>query len=526
MKAHIPSLILLALFLQVSHAEAQPMPVGQSDIVVLYDNDVHGAIHGYPVMASLRDSLQHITPYVTVVSNGDYLSGCAYGAISEGKYIVRMMNATGYDIVTLGNHEFDFGVPVMQRRMAQLNASKVCCNFVQTSNRQPLVDSYEIRQYGQDKVAFIGITTPSTPTSSTPDYFMDSAGHWAYSFCPSVIDSLLQCRVDDVRRLGARYVILLAHIGEVDLPAIVANTAGIDAVLDGHSHSVIPHTILYNRDGRAVLWTSTGSHFKTIGQLVITPQGDMHSELIPLNHIRVTATAVRDTFEAVRHEYEQLGNRPLGHASVALSRTDFRPGYADCTEGNFFADAFLSVSGADIAVMNAGGMRADIPAGNLVFDHLFSAAPFGNRLCMVEVSGQTVLDALEMGCRTMPQGSGGFLQVAGMTYDIDTSYPSTVVVDSNGLFVRVEGARRVKNVRVWNVAHKRYLPLNPRGRYRVAGNDYTLLNHGDGHVFADAKVIRKNICAYLQALETYLRDDLHSEIGDRYASPQGRIRLR
>ena len=526
MKKHIPLLILLAALLPVSRTEAQHLPVDTSDIVILYDNDVHGAIHGYPVIASFRDSLRRLTPHVTLVSNGDYLSGSVYGSISKGGYIVRMMNAVGYDIVTLGNHEFDFGIPLLSQRLAQLTASKVCCNFLSVENKRSMLDSYEIRQYGQDKVAFIGITTPTTPTSSTPDFFMDSTGHWLYTFSPNALDSLLQCRVDEVRRLGARYVILLAHIGDDDVPSIVANTTGIDAVLDGHFHSVIPHTILYNRDGRSVLWTSTGDHFKTIGQLVIDSRGDMRSELIPLDDIRVTASAVVDTFNAVRREYQHIGNRPVGHAYVPLSRTDFLPGYADCTEGNFFADAFLAVSGADIALVNSGGMRADIPAGRLVFDHLYSAAPFENNLCVIEVKGQTILDALEMACRTMPQANGGFLQVAGMTFDIDTNIRSSVVVDHNNMFVRVAGARRVKNVRVWDKAKKRYVGLNPRGRYRVVGNDYTLLKHGDGHVFANAKIINKDVCIYLQALETYVRENLKGVVGEQYAKPQGRIRLR
>lgn len=451
MKKHIPILILLAALLPGFRTVAQHLPVGTSDIVILYDNDVHGAIHGYLVIASFRDSLHWLTPHVTLVSNGDYLSGSVYGSISKGGYIVRMMNAVGYDIVTLGNHEFDFGIPLLSQRLAQLTASKVCCNFLSVENKRSMLDSYEIRQYGQDKVAFIGI---ATPTSSTPDFFTDSTGHWLYTFSPNALDSLLQCRVDEVRRLGARYVILLSHIGDDDIPSIVANTTGIDAVLDGHFHSVIPHTILYNRDGHSVLWTSTDDHFKTIGQLLIDSRGDMRSELIP------------------------------------LSRTDFQPGYADCGEGNFFADAFLAVSGADIALVNSGGIRADIPAGRLVFDHLYSADPFENNLCVIEVKGQTDLDALEMTCRNIPQANGGFLQVAGMTFDIDTNIPSLVVVDHNNMFVRVVGAHRVKNVRVWDNAKKCYV-LNPRGRYRVVGNDYTLLKHGDGHVFADAKIINK-----------------------------------
>lgn len=512
-------------FVRTDSCLAQPQTIDTSDIVILYDNDVHGAVEGYPLMASLREQMQRLTPHVSVVSCGDFLSGSAYGSLSSGGYLVRMMNAVGYDYATLGNHEFDFGIPMLKQRTAQLEAQTICCNFSAAGQDHSIYDAFVIKHYGKRSLAFVGVTTPSTPTSSTPIYFQDSLGQWVYSFYPDKIDSLLQCRVDEVRRAGADYVVVLAHVGKDDLPDIVAHTSGIDVVLDGHSHSVIPHTILYNRLGKAVLWSSTGAYFHNIGRLVINAHGDMRSELIPCDSVEITATEVNDTLAVVRAEYDRIALRKVGECAVDLKRDMVSGQLVDCTLGNFFADAFRAVARADVGVMNRGGMRTDLPHGDLTFGDLYTAAPFNNKLCLVEMTGQALLDALEMGCRTWPRFGGGFLQVSGLTYEIIASRPTPVVTDENGLFLRVVGKRRVQNVRVWNAQSHRYELLNPKKIYRVAGTDYTLLKNGDGHVFGGVRVVDADICPYANALEMYISQFLGGRVDERYAHSEGRIRV-
>ena len=522
------TILLVALLLGRIPAIAQPQTIDTSDIVILYDNDVHGAVDGYPLMANLRDQMRQLTPHVTLVSCGDYLSGNPYGTVSLGGYPVRLMNAVGYDYVTLGNHEFDFGMQTMKQRVSQLNAQVLCCNFSSVGQVRSIYPSYDIRRYGNRKVAFIGITTPNVPTLSTPTFFQGSLSRWLYTFYPTALDSLLQCRVDEVLHEGADYVILIAHVGSDDLPGLVARTSGIDAVLDGHSHSVIPHTILYNRLGKPVLWTSSGAYFHAFGRLVINANGDMTSDLVPRDSVAVSAsgaTAVDDTLAVIRAEFDNRAQEWAGRSDVALRRDDATEGFADCTMGNYFTDAFRTVAEADVAVMNRGGMRVDLLQGDLTMGDLWAAAPFLNKLCLVEMTGQALLDALEMGCRHWPSLGGGFLYVSGLTYEIDPTVESPVVTDKNGIFLRVEGKRRVCNVRVWNAKKRRYEPLNPKRTYRVAGTDYTLLNRGNGHVFNGARIIKDNVCSYTSALLIYLNDYLDSIIGDQYLRPEGRIRV-
>ena len=524
----LTSILLVALLLGRIPAIAQPQTIDTSDIVILYDNDVHGAVEGYPLMASLRDQMRQLTPNVTLVSCGDFLSGTPYGTVSSGSYLVRLMNAVGYDYVTLGNHEFDFGMQTLQQRVSQLKARVLCCNFSSVGQSRSIYPSYDIRRYGNRKVAFIGITTPDVPTLSTPTFFQGSLGRWLYTFYSTALDSLLQCRVNEAIRDEADYVILIAHVGIKDLPSLVARTSGIDAVLDGHSHSVIPHTILYNRLGKPVLWTSSGAYFHAFGRLVINANGDMTSDLVPRDSVVAFAagtTAVDDTLAFIRAEFDKQAQAWDGHSTVALRRDDANGSFVDCTLGNYFTDAFRTVAKADIAVMNRGGMRADLLQGDLTLGDFLAAAPFQNRLCLVEMKGQALLDALEMGCRYWPSLGGGFLYVSGLTYEIDPNVDSPVVTDEHGIFLRVEGKRRVCNVRVWNAKKRRYEPLNPKRTYRVAGTDYTLLNKGNGHVFNGARIINADVCPYMSALLVYLDDYLDSIIGDQYLRPEGRIRV-
>ena len=520
------SIMLLCLMASgQAPALGQNAAVSDGDIVILYENDVHGAVEGYPLMAAMRDEMRQKTPYVSVVSCGDFLSGTSLGSVSHGRYIVRMMNAVGYDYVTLGNHEFDFGIDTMNLRMSQLTATTLCCNYSDLRDGSSRFKGYEIRQYGSVSVAFVGLTTPHVPTSSTPIYFQDSTGNWLYTFYAQQLELVLQKAVDDARSHGADYVVVLSHVGEVDLPGIVEATRGIDVVLDGHSHSVIPQSILYNRDAQEVLWTSTGSRFKYIGRLVITPQGKMWSELLPTSQMTLPLTAVADTLRAIRQEYAAVGQREVGRSDVQLWRKGREGDYVDSPLGNFFSDAFRALTHAEVGLANAGGIRCDIDKGQLVFDDIFSAAPFDNRLCLVEMSGEALMDALEMGCRRWPKIGGGFLHVSGLMYTIDTTVRSTVVCDENDVFMRVGSDRMVKNVRVWDAEKQQYLPLDSQRIYRVAGCDYTLLQQGDGHVFRGIKVTRQNICSDVEALEVYLRDCLNGVVGDRYAHTQGRIKV-
>lgn len=499
----------------------------QGSVVILFDNDVHGAVEGYPYLAALRDSIQHTNPNVLTVSCGDFLSGTALGSQSQGGYIVRLMNAVGYDFVTLGNHEFDYGIPMLEKRLATLNAQALCCNFVSLDDSSRLLGCSAQYTAGKHRLVFIGLTTPNVPTTSTPKHFQDSLGNWQYTFFPTTLDSLLQAVVDSVRNdnsFDSTFVVLISHVGSTNLPPLIAATHGVDLVLDGHSHDVIRDSVLFNSLGHPVHWTSTGSKFKNIGQVELSSKGDICCSLIPLHGMSKPHNRVQDTLEAILSEYQAIGQRKVGFSEVPLYRVDTLSSTFDCTLGNFFADAYRTMAKAEIGLMNRGGIRDDIKAGELLHYHLHTVAPFNNRTVLVSVSGRCLLDALEFGCHRWPKISGPFLHVSGIKYQIDTTLKTDPAqLDENGILVSINGPRRVKNVFVWDVETQKYLPLDPDRRYTVAGSDYYLLNHGDGHNFYDVRVLNHDLGLDVDALEWYVQHTLHGRIGRDMGTPQGRI---
>ena len=227
---------------------------GQQDIVVLYTGDVYCAVDeniGYAGLAAYKKQVEKETPYVALVDCGDALQGDAIGTISQGEYLVDIMNKVGYDFAVLGNHEFDYGMERLAELMEMSDAAYLGCNVDYTGsgeNALSALQQYEIVDYGDTKVAFIGISAPESISQSTPAYFMDENGDIVYSFCSDSGEALysrVQETVDSCREEGADYVIALTHLGDDESSApfrstdLIAGTRGIDAVLDSDSHSAI-----------------------------------------------------------------------------------------------------------------------------------------------------------------------------------------------------------------------------------------------------------------------------------------------
>ena len=217
----------------------------KDDIVILYENDVHCAIDGYAKLAAMKNEWEESYESVGVVSVGDYIQGSSLGAVSQGEYIVDVMNAVGYDAVTLGNHEFDFRLSRLLELVELMNTKPVCSNFQKIEESKTVFKPYTIVPYGEVDIAYIGITTPDTITSSAPAQFMDEKNNYVYTFNGSNLYDTVQKYIDEAKAEGAEYVIALSHLGTENVyeqwsaQALVENTAGFDVVLDGHSHSVV-----------------------------------------------------------------------------------------------------------------------------------------------------------------------------------------------------------------------------------------------------------------------------------------------
>lgn len=523
----------------------------KDDIVILYTNDVHCAVDGQTGYAGLTDyqkKMEAKTPYVTLVDCGDAIQGNALGMVSQGEYPVEIMNKAGYDFAVPGNHEFDYGMEQLAELIQSADATYLGCNIAYTGvedNALEAVEAYQIVSYGDTDVAFVGVCTPENITSSTPVYFMDEDGEFVYDFYGGADGTRMygkvQETVDTCRKEGADYVIVLSHLGDDEDSApfrstdLIAHTQGVDVVLDGHSHSVIPCRMVLNQNGGEVLLSSTGTELANIGQLMITPDGNMMTGLIA--DYAAKDEEMNGYIAQIQGRFEETMNRVTAHSDVPLSICSGDGirlvRIRETGIGDFCADAYRAVSGADIAFINGGGIRADLPEGDITYGDMVAVHPYGNTLCVAKVSGQEIVDALEMSVRAvLPETSdgenavgenGGFLQVSGLQFTVDTSVESSVALDDNEMFLSCGDTRRVKNVQVLQEDGS-YAPLQAEAEYALASHNYLLKNGGDGYsMFMDNELLLDDGMADYQVLMKYIDEELGGSIGAEYSEPQGRI---
>lgn len=518
------------------------------DIIILYTNDVHCGIEdniGYAGLAAYKEYAQTLTPYVTLVDCGDAVQGDFIGLVSDGSYIVDIMNELGYEFAICGNHEFDYGMDQLSALIAQSNAQYLGCNIRYTGSGENLLADmkpYEIVEYGDVSVGFVGVTTPESITSSTPTFFMED-GAFVYDFTSASGQEFYDCvqqYVDECREQGADYVIALTHIGDGEVYSpfssndLAQNTTGIDAILDGHEHSVIPCRVEKNLNGEEVLLSSTGTKLANIGQLIITADGNLSTSLI--SYYQDSSESMQEYIDVIQAVYEADLQEVVGTSEVNLT------GYTadgvrlvrtrETNIGNFCADMYRIVADTDIALVNGGGVRADIPAGDVTYENLFAVHPYGNTLCSVEATGQEILDTLELAYSKVQSVSeengaavgedGGFLHISGMKLVIDTSIEPSITLDENGMFVSVDGERRVKDVYVLNDDGE-YEPIDPEAVYTVASHNYLMKEGGNGcTVFQDNTYLLDEAMADYQVLVEGLAA-IGGVIGEEYADVEGRI---
>ena len=500
-----------------------------NDIVVLYTNDVHCGVEdniGYAGLVAYEKEMLETTPYVTLVDIGDAIQGGPLGTLTTGEALVNIMNEVGYDVATMGNHEFDYGMARFQELAAMLECGYVSCNFVDLSTGDTVFPAYKMISYGDTDVAYIGISTPETYTKSTPTYFQDENGNYIYSFSENNLPEMVQDAIDEATAAGAEYIVAVGHLGVDEQSApyrstdIIAETTGLDVFLDGHSHSVIASQEVEDADGNTVILSSTGTELANIGKLTIADDGTITTELV--SDYETKDPDMQAFIDNVNAEFEEITSEVVAESSVNLT------GYAEdgtrlvrnqeTNIGDLVADAYRVVGDADIGWANGGGIRADIPAGEITYGDIIEVHPYSNQLCVVETTGRQILDALEMASASCPNESGGFLQVSGLSYTIDTTIPSSVVTDDKGMFVEVDGERRVKDVMVGDE------PIDPDATYTLASHNYMFKEGGDGiNMFMNDKLIVDESMPDNQVLITYIVDHLDGVVPAVYAEPQGRI---
>ena len=505
----------------------------KSDVTILYTNDVHTYIDKqspkltYAAIADLKQSYQNAGKDVLLVDAGDHVQGTAYGSMDEGASIIKLMNAAGYDVATPGNHEFDYGMDRAKAIMKEADFPYLSCNWVDLRTGLRVLPSVKVFVRGGRRIAFVGVTTPETFTKSTPAYFMDKAQRkYIYDIQGGEDGKKLYDAVQkaiDKAKLLADVVIGLGHLG-VDPSSspwtseeVIAHTSGFDAFIDGHSHTVMENKQVQDASGKAVTLTQTGSYFANVGEMTIAADGTITTKLIPTHEgmdagIAAMQTGWVNTVDDMLGEKIAVGDSDFYVSDPATGKRRIRS--AETNLGDFVADGIYTYFNeveklhCDLAIMNGGGIRADVPAGNWTFKTCKQVSPFGNVACLMSVTGKQIQDALEFAARFAGEGgkeNGGFLQVAGATYEIHTDILNTVQTDEKNVWIgSATGTPRVQNVKIYDKASGSYLPLDPGATYALAGMNYTLRNLGDGFAMFDgAELIKDYVSEDYLVMATY-----------------------
>lgn len=506
----------------------------REDIKILYTNDIHSYIanttkdkEGNEV-AALR--LNNIAGYykklkndfknVMLVDAGDEVQGAIYGAIDRGVDMINIMNNVGYDLACPGNHDFDYGMDAFKGFVQEANYPYISCNFKE-SNGKNVLDAYKIFEIGGAKIGFVGISTPSTITTSTPTFFQNSKGEFIYTFDGQYkkedLYNSVQETVDEIKN-KVDYVIALGHLGvgideqKLGITSIdvINNTTGLDAFIDGHSHTLIEKKIVKSKDDKNVVLTQTGFYLESgFGVMDITKDGNINTTLV--NNIEDKDDNVKNLEDALIDKV----NNQLGQKIATLDKNLYimTPGNdrqrivraRETNMGNIASDSiywYINESkklDCDIAFVNGGGLRTGIDAGDVTYLSCKSVMPFGNQICLIKTKGINIKNAIEMGVNVVdgwndewnsPAENGGFIHAAGLKYDVDCNVPCHVKTDSSGMFVSVDGEYRVKNLMVYNKNTKEYEPLDDNKEYLLGGINYLLRNQGNGlKMFSDSELV-------------------------------------
>ena len=530
-----------------SASEAEPIESQNGNIVILYTNDVHCAVDtgiGYAGLSAYKKKVEEEGNAVFLIDEGDAIQGGVFGSLTKGEAIINLMNDVGYNLAIPGNHEFDYGVERF-RELAQIaNFPYISCNFEDLKADDTVFDAYVIREIGGKKIGFIGVTTPETITATTPKSYQDENGDFIYSFLQgdggTELYERIQAAVDTVNAEGVDYTFLLTHLGITESSGpytsvnVIRNTTGIDAVIDGHSHSTVPMEMVRNKDGEQVVLTQTGSHFKAIGQMTIGQDGGIDTELI--TDWNQVDPEIIDAIAEERSVFEDVIADQISYSDFDLAVKEDGVMFArnnECNLGDLVADAYRYATGADIAFVNAGSIRDNIPAGEITYGDILMALPYNNELCVVKVKGEAVAEALEYAVGFAPDYFGGFPQVSGITFDVDLDKDAQVQRDENRLFVGFgSDERRVSNIMVGGE------PLDLDKEYTVAGTKFVLKEQGDGFTsFADGEMADmhpadQDMFGYSQgaviidvdAIAQYL-STMGEKVSDDYADRYGQERI-
>lgn len=502
------------------------------NIAVLYSGDINGGVDsniGLAGMAAYANEMKTKSRYVELVDVGNAVSGSVLASTSKGEYVVEALNAAGYTTAVPGAGEFSYGVSRLVTGLSKTASYQyVSCNFTSTITGDTVFKPYRIAAYGDTKVAYVGISDPDI-MASYESYFKNSDGTYAYSFADGndgkELYAAVQSAVDKAKGEGAQYIIALGSLRDTNDAAytaksIIENTSGINAFINSNSGKALSGEQVRTKDGMYALLTSPGEGTKNIGVLTLSASDKTVSTQL-ISSYKLKDIKTKDAIDTLTKEYSGDLNEAFATTSSRLAATNGSGvrivESSETNLGDLAADAYRTVTGADIAFVEASEIKADIAVGGMSYNDVMRALPGNKNISVAKVSGFDLLDALEMSARLYPNKNSGFLQVSGLTFDIQETVIPSVTVDGLGSFVSVDDDYRVTNVMINGKE------LDLMGTYTVAGTN-DLLNGKTGYtMLTNGPLTKVNVAVDNQVLITYILNNLKGSVGGAYSKSQMRI---
>ena len=503
-------------------------------LVILHTNDMHGYMQaadgclGIGAVAQLKKDYEEQGYDVLLMDAGDYLQGNYFANFTQGESVVEVMNAAGYDVAALGNHEFDYGSDVLEKRISEMNFPAVAANITVDATGEPFIQQNAVFTLSDGtKVGVFGLDTPSTATTSAPK---NTAG---LTFAQGEeLYTAAQAQIDELKGQGCSIIVCVGHLGEEtanegnNAENVVANTSGLTVMIDGHDHLVENQTVK-DKDGNDVLIAETGYYLKNIGVLTYE-NGKFTDSLVEVGtytgsdpELEKMVAEETAEIEATMQEVVAVTDFELYGEAAPGNRTQ------ETTMGDLASDAMYwqvtqaAGSAPDAVVLNGGAIRASIKAGEIKLLDIHNVFPFNNQLCTVEVTGAQLLEALEAATQSSPDPMGAFPQVYGIRYTLDTTVPYEKGELYPGTTYNAPAAPGSR-ITIHEVAGKEF---DPEATYTIATNEFVATGGDTYYCFAEAGAQTMVYVGYLdyEALLNYMKTELEGTIPEIYEEVQGRI---
>ena len=538
MKKKLLTLLLAAAMVLslVACGEKKPAPgkdaTATEPVVILHTNDVHGAIENYAKVAALADKYEAEGAYVLVLDAGDFSQGSSYVSLSEGATAIELMNMVGYDAVALGNHEFDYGFEALKKNMESAQFPVLAAN-VKYNGELAFDDAAVFTTPGGTKIGVFGLDTPETATKAHPGKIQGvtfAGGEELYAIAQEMVDML--------KNEGCNYIICLGHLGIDDETAATANRSidllekvtGIDVFIDGHSHSteeeIVEKTNADRKVGDTVV-TSTGTKIENIGVVTIK-DSTITTETVLAEEVEAPADSeITARANAIIAEIEADYGTVFAKTEITLNGEKAPGNRTEETNlGDLITDALVWGAGqqgetVDAAITNGGGIRATIEAGDITKKDINTVLPFGNTLSIIKITGAELLEVLEASTFCTPEAIGGFPQVSGIEFTLDTTkaydqgeeYPGTTYF----------APKTINRVTISTVGGKAF---DPAATYTIATNDFMASGGDTYYCFVNATANYDLGLPMDEVVMDYVNTVLGGTVtAEKYGEPAGRITI-